>query len=274
MFEVSKTVPTFAPMKRTTETVKRNSETRSGYGTATIQWAEQMLLKGIAPADVARKTGIDSGYARTLKFRLKAKENADLLRPAREHDSDVLRWFAGLQAVSETETPVADAAPVAVSPTETPATETRKTAETARFKVPILETVFWTTTATACAGFFQAFQVWGLPVATVYTLILLDAMSMAKDIRLQKSAEQGAAAVIVLEMLAACAHTYVFNGLLWASYKSLPFTVKQSVVNGEIVWINGDKPFIIACVVACFLSGSAIYAVHLTIEKTRERAKK
>ena len=99
-------------------------------------------------------------------------------------------------------------------------------------------------------------------------------MSMAKDIRLQKSAEQGAAAVIVLEMLAACAHTYVFNGLLWANYKSLPFTVKQTVVNGELTWINGDKPFIIACVVACFLSGSAIYAVDLTIKKTRERAKK
>jgi len=228
--------------------VKRNSETTSK---AQVTWAKALLINGTRPVEVAALTGVNVNYVRVIKKRILDSENGVF--------GDVA--------------PVAHAAPVAVSPTETPATETRKTAETARFKVPILETVFWTTTATACAGFFQAFQVWGLPVATVYTLILLDAMSMAKDIRLQKSAEQGAAAVIVLEMLAACAHTYVFNGLLWANYKSLPFTVKQSVVNGEIVWINGDKPFLIACVVACFLSGSAIYAVDLTIKKTRERAK-
>lgn len=136
-----------------------------------------------------------------------------------------------------------------------------------------LDVVFYATTGTACAGFITAFQWWGIPVSLVYSLILIDAMGMAKDVELQKTAERGSAAVIVFEMIAGFAHTYVFNTVMWRNYKSLPFEIEQRVSNGVLTWHNGDKPFLIAVCIAVILSGSAVYAVDTTIKKTRERVK-
>lgn len=213
-----------------------------------------MLLSGIAPADVARQTGIDGGYARTLKFRLGVKE----IKIGSVTDSEILREVVALKPVTETETPAPTAA---------------QKAENTRFSLSTLDIVFYTTTATACAGFVTAFHWWGLPVSLVYTLILVDAMGMAKDVTLQKTAERGGAAVIVFEMIAGFAHTYVFNSVMWANYKSLPFEIEQVIRGGEVTWHNGDKPFFVAVCIAVILSASAVYAVDTTIKKTRERVK-
>lgn len=213
-----------------------------------------MLLSGVAPSEVARQTGIDGGYARTLKFRLGAKET----KISAVTDSEILREVVALKPVTETETPTEIAT---------------KKAETTRFNLSTLDIVFYTTTLTACAGFVTAFQWWGLPVSLVYTLILVDAMGMAKDVTLQKTAERGGAAVIVFEIIAGFAHTYVFNSVMWANYKSLPFEIEQVIRGGEVTWHNGDKPFFVAICIAVILSGSAIYAVDTTIKKTRERVK-
>lgn len=221
--------------------------TRKQYSETTIKWAGQLLLNGVAPADVARTTGINGNYVRTLKARLSGNQSQTVI-----------------SEVAETET---------VSMHETPATITTEKAQTARFKLSTLDIVFYTTTATACAGFVTAFQWWGLPVSLVYTLILFDAMNMAKDITLQKTAERGGAAVIVFEIIAGFAHTYVFNSVMWANYKSLPFEIEQVIKGGEVTWHNGDKPFLVAVCIAVILSASAIYAVDTTIKKTVERVK-
>ena len=241
-------------MKRKSEMQAATVATRKQYSETTIQWAQEMLLQGFAPAYVAQETGIDGGYVRTLKFRLGAKE----MQPARVHDSEILREFVALKPVTETETPAPTAA---------------QKAENTRFSLSTLDIVFYTTTATACAGFVTAFHWWGLPVSLVYTLILVDAMGMAKDVTLQKTAERGGAAVIVFEIIAGFAHTYVFNSVMWANYKSLPFEIEQVIRGGEVTWNNGDKPFFVAVCIAVILSASAVYAVDTTIKKTRERVK-
>ena len=228
--------------------------TRKQYSETTIKWAEQMLLSGVAPSEVARQTGIDGGYARTLKFRLGVKE----IKIGSVTDSEILREVVALKPVTETEMPV---------------TDVTKTPVSTRYKTTRLDVVFYATTLTACAGFVTAFHWWGLPVSLVYTLILVDAMGMAKDVTLQKTAERGGAAVIVFEIIAGFAHTYVFNSVMWANYKSLPFEIEQVVRGGEVTWHNGDKPFFVAVCIAVILSASAVYAVDTTIKKTRERVK-
>lgn len=241
-------------MKRKKETVIQQTATRTKYSDAAIQWAESMLLRGVAPAEVARKTGINGNYARTMKARLKTRS----AQPAREYDSDILREFVALRGETVDETLV---------------TMVEESVSKPRFTMSTLDIVFYTTTATACAGFVTAFQWLGLPVSLVYSLILIDAMGMAKDATLEKTVEQGSAAVVVFEIIAAFAHTYVFNIVMWANAKSLPWDMSQKIVGGEVVWPNADKPFIIAVGIAVILSGSAIYAVDTTIKKTRERVK-
>lgn len=241
-------------MKRKSETMTATVATRKQYSETTIKWAEQMLLSGVAPSEVARQTGIDGGYARTLKFRLGVKE----IKPARVHDSEILREFVALKPVTEMETPVADVTETTVS---------------TRYKPTRLDVVFYATTLTACAGLVTLLRWWGLPVSLVYSLILWDAMETAKDPAAKKSAETGAGAVIVLEIIAACVHTYFFNHLVWRSYKSLPWDMSQKIVGGELIWPNSDKPFLIAVCIAVMLSCAAVYAIHKSIITTRERVK-
>ena len=107
----------------------------------------------------------------------------------------------------------------------------------------------------------------------MYSLILWDAMETAKDPAAKKSAETGAGAVIVLEIIAACVHTYFFNHLVWRSYKSLPWDMSQKIEGGVWVWPNSDKPFLIAVCIAVVLSCAAVYAIHKSIITTRERVK-
>lgn len=233
--------------------------TRGSHGKATIQWAETLLLSGEAPADVARLTGIKPGYARKIKYRLFSGEKADLLQPAREHDSEVIRDFVALKKVTELETPV------------TNVTETVKV--TGRI-FGTLDAVFYVTTATACAGFVTALHWWAAPVSLVYALILIDALRMAKDPTIQKTAERGQNAVFVLEIFVAMpAHIMLFNWAIWQNYKSLPFEILHRVQNGELVRENADKPFYVGCFLAALLCAAALYSVDTTIRITRERVK-
>lgn len=247
-------------MKRNTETVKETQATQIGYGEAQINWAKTMLLNGIAPADVARQTGINPGYARTLKFRLSSKENEVLAKPAREHDSEVLREFVALNTVTETVTPVS------IVPEKK---------ETWRFGITRLDVVFYATTLTTCAGLVTLLRCWGLPVSLVYSMILFDAMQTAKDPDLKESAQAGAIAVLFFEAIAACVHIYFFNFLIWANHKTLPFRIGDKFIDSSAKWVveNEDKPFLIAVGIALVLSGSAVYAIHKSIVTAKERAK-
>jgi hypothetical protein len=203
-----------------------------------------MYRSGVSSSEVEKQTGVKANYVRTLSKRL---------------GDDV----EGLEAVA--------VAPVSIA--ETPAPIVTEKRETWRFKITTLDVVFYATTLTACAGFVTLLHWWGLPVALVYSLILWDAMETAKDPAAKKSAETGAGAVIVLEIIAACVHTYFFNHLVWHNYKSLPWEMSQKVVGGELIWPNADKPFLIAACIAVVLSCSAVYAIHKSIITTRERAK-
>ena len=240
------------------ETMGVTQVTRRRHGAATIQWAENMLLSGVDPCDVARQTGIKPGYARTLKSRALEREKRISPQPAREQDIATVQDFAP---------------PVTVTETVTPVTCATKTPETRRFKITTLDVVFYATTLTTCAGLVTLLHWWGLPVALVYSLILVDAMETAKDSRLKESAQSGAVAVLLFEMIAGCVHTYLFNAVLWANYKSLPFRIGDKFVGEHWIVENEDKPFLIALGIALVLSGSAVYAIHKSIITAKERAK-
>ena len=237
---VSKTVPTFATMKQRTATTTQHTETHKA-------WAVTMYRSGVTSSEVERKTGVKANYVRTLDKRFpKAVEKSGAVA-------------------------IATVSPVSIA--ETPVTIVTEKRETSRFKVTILDVVFYSTTLTACAGIVTALKWWGLPVSLVYSLILVDSMNKAKDVTLEKSARMGAAMVVIFEVIAACVHTYFFNSILWANYKALPFDMREKIVNGIYTFPNADKPFLIAVGIAVVLSGSAIYAIENSIMTARERAK-
>ena len=227
-------------MKQAMATAKEYTETQKA-------WAVALYRTDVPSSEVEKRTGVKANYVRTL-----AKRLGDTVEK--------------VEAVA-----IAPVSPVSIA--ETPAPIVSEKRETRRFKITTLDVVFYATTLTTCAGLVTLLHWWGLPVALVYSLILVDAMETAKDSRLKESAQSGAVAVLLFEMIAGCVHTYLFNAVLWANYKSLPFRIGDKFVNGGWIVENEDKPFFIALGIALVLSGSAVYAIHKSIITAKERAK-
>jgi len=227
-------------MKQAMATAREYTETQKA-------WAVALYRTNVPSSEVEKRTGVKANYVRTLSKRL---------------PDDVEK----VEAVA-----IAPVSPV--STPETPAPNVTKKRETRRFNFTKLDVVFYATTLTTCAGLVTLLQWWGLPVAVVYSLILVDAMDTAKDARLKEAAQAGAMAVLFFEVIAGCVHAYAFNKVIWMNYKSLPFRVGDKFV-GE-VWVveNEDKPWLIALGIAVVLSGSALYAIHKSIITAKELAK-
>ncbi len=224
-------------MKQATATAKQYTETQKA-------WAVGMYRNGSTSSEVEVKTKVKAAYVRTLSKRIGGTIGAV--------DSFI------------------NAPVLPVSINETPAPIVAEKIETKRYSITILDVVFFSTTLTTCAGIVTLLQLWGLPVALVYSLILIDAMNTAKNPAAKKSAETAAGAVVVFEVIAAAVHIYLFNTVLWANFKSLPFDMSQKIINGQWVWPNSDKPFLIAVAIAVVLSGSAVYAIHKSIISAKE----
>ena len=222
-------------------TVKEYTETQKA-------WAVALYRTNVPSSEVEKQTGVKANYVRTLSKRL---------------GDDVEK----VQAVD-----IAPVSPVSITETRAPIVTEKR--ETSRFNFGILDAVFYVTTATACAGFVTALHWWAAPVSLVYALILIDALKMAKDPTIQKTAERGQNAVFVLEIFVAMpAHIMLFNWAIWQNYKSLPFEILHRVQNGELVRENADKPFYVGCFLAALLCAAALYSVDTTIRITRERVK-
>lgn len=228
-------------MKQATATAKEYTETQKA-------WAVALYRTNVPSSEVEKQTGVKANYVRTLSKRL---------------GDDVEK----AQAVD-----IAPVSPVSIHETRAPIVTEKR--ETSRFNFGILDAVFYVTTATACAGFVTALHWWAAPVSLVYALILIDALKMAKDPTIQKTAERGQNAVFVLEIFVAMpAHIMLFNWAIWQNYKSLPFEILHRVQNGELVRENADKPFYVGCFLAALLCAAALYSVDTTIRITRERVK-
>lgn len=169
------------------------------------------------------------------------------------------------QQTTEAETPV--------SPVSTPVAKEVVLTKTPRFKTWEMDAIIYTTTATTCVAFATVAGWWALPLSVVYALVLLNAMRLASDQTVPKTAANAAGIVILFEVLAACAHTYIFNLVLWGKYKSMPFGIHQEIIQGEVGWVNGWIPFAIAATIGAVLSGSAVCAVIMKIQLTSERAR-
>lgn len=236
--------------------MKRNLKTVKRYDENTKALAVAMYYDGATSAQVAEAYGMTASYVRGLLFHKKGSDVVTLEAVTSLPETPVLPVLNGLA-------------------------ETASDAETPRFKIGEMDAVIYVTTATACAALATSFGglwLWAVPISIVYVLILFHAMRLAADQTVQKTASNAAGVVIVFELLAACAHTYVFNLVLWANYKALPF---------EIVWrpysyqdpefgfwsAGGWIPFAIAATLGVLTSGSAVYALITKIQITRERAR-
>jgi hypothetical protein len=231
-------------MKQSIVTMKQSIATGTQYTDTQKAWALSMYRSGLTSSEVERKTKVKAAYVRTLSKRLNG--TLEQIKPV----------------------PVSIDSLVSIK--ETPAAIVAEKMETKRYSITILDVVFFSTTLTTCAGLVTLLQLWGLPVAIVYSLILMDAMNTAKNPSAKKSAETAAGAVVVFEIIAAGVHIYLFNNLLWANCKSLPFDMSQKIINGQWTWPNSDKPFLIAVAIALLLSGSAVYAIHKSILTAKE----
>lgn len=228
-------------MKRTSRQGKRHTPEARALAAA-------MYYNGATSTEVAKEFGMSASYVRGLLFRTKPPTAADEPAPV---------------------SPVSNAPEIAAKIQETPVSRVGEK----RALFTELDAVIWTTTLTTVAAVVTAFGWWGLPLSIVYALVLFHAMRMAADPTVQKTAENGAGIVILFEMLAACAHTYIFNLVLWSNRTSLPFEVHQEIQGGELVWVNGHLPFVVAATVGAVLSGSAVYALVTKIKITRERSR-
>ena len=199
-------------MKRKSETMTATVATRKQYSETTIRWAEQMLLSGVAPSEVARQTGIDGGYARTLKFRLGAKE----IKPARVHDSEILREFVALKPVSEVETSVSY---VAKTPVAMPEFWKR-----AVFQFSPYDLVYYVVAGVCCVGIVSVLETVGLAVAFCYFGVSVIALQRCKEENENSGSEVDLGAVIFLECLVSIPFDLAWvNGVLWQNVKALPF---------------------------------------------------
>lgn len=245
-------------MKRKSETMTVTVATRKQYSETTIKWAEQMLLSGVAPSEVARQTGIDGGYARTLKFRLGAKE----IKIGSVTDSEILREVVALKPITEKETP-----------TKEPATMPEFW-KRAVFQFSPYDLVYYVVAGVCCVGIVSVLETVGLAVAFCYFGVSVIALQRCKEENENSGSEVDLGAVIFLECLVSIPFDLAWvNGVLWQNVKALPFRVEGVVVDGVQDWSNGAVPFWIALYISVLLAATAIYSCFSTLKLAKRRAK-
>jgi hypothetical protein len=126
-----------------------------------------------------------------------------------------------------------------------------------------LDVVYLFTIGAADYGLTYILKEMGVVAAIVYTLISLDALSMAKNRYQQQTARNGIIAVWALEIGAFFIHLTMFNRRLWDNIADLPFRIDN--VTDE------SRPFYIALTLSVLLSSAGIYAVSITLSKVLEQ---
>lgn len=212
----------------------------------------EMMRTGHPPVVAARATGIPVNLLRVLLHREKQwrKKLEQEIPGMAEND------FLG---ITEIETPV----------TTAPETVDLTTSKV-RVGIGLKDVVFYATMLTACIGFWSVLKWYSLPLVLIYVLISVDALAMAKNPAIPKSARLGQNAVWVMETIAVPFHIALFNRALWANVSALPFDIREAVRSGEWYWQNGEKPFYCACFIAALLFCAAIYSVNATLKVTTE----
>ena len=137
----------------------------------------------------------------------------------------------------------------------------------------LLDVVFFITLATAVYGLVYILGgVLGGAWGSVYALIMIHALQMAKNSHSQQTAKTGLSAVWILEIVSFFIHLAMFNSMLWKNRAMLPFQTGNRF--DGVKWIldeNGSLPFMIAAAFAALFSGAAIYAVTVTLNLTTEK---
>lgn len=126
-----------------------------------------------------------------------------------------------------------------------------------------LEIVFLVGIALADYSLWFFMREIGLAWATVYTLITIHALQMAKNPHSRQTASKGVIAVCVLEMVSFFLDLAMFNLKIWQAGKrgELPFSV----------WENTTYPFWVSFALASLFCGAVLYALSITLSLTSER---
>lgn len=103
----------------------------------------------------------------------------------------------------------------------------------------------------------------GLAWATVYTLITVHALQMAKNPYARETASKGIMAVFVLEAVSFFLDLAMFNLQVWQAGKrgELPFSV----------WENPTYAFWVSFALASLFCGAVLYSLSITLSLTSER---
>ncbi len=128
-----------------------------------------------------------------------------------------------------------------------------------------LEIVFLVGIALADYSLYFFMREIGLAWATVYTLITIHALQMAKNPHSRQTASKGVVAVFVLEVVSFFIDLAMFNLKIWQAGKrgELPFSV----------WENVTYPFWVSFALASLFCGGVLYALSITLSLTSERIK-
>jgi len=232
-------------------------EAHSGFDAVLPPDIAAALLQRMSEPTTRRTPEAASAAAQLLAdFNAGAHQNGTL-KPARSHDSEILREFV---AMSEPK-PVKRAAakPIQAQPIA-PVQQPKKRRLPA---VTMLDVVYYTTIATAVYGLWFTLKEMGAAFAVPYALVSFHALSMAKNPESRQTAKAGLGAVVVLEVLTFFIHLVLFNlrAVQAAKANTLPFSY----------WETTEMPFYIACIMAGLFSAAGVYAVAVTFSLTSEK---
>lgn len=221
------------------------------YGAEQKRFAVLLLSRDVSYSEVSELSGINIAYLRILKQRF-----ADFPLGFETH--------IGSENAMEINEP---------EPVETSDVLPETISKTRPQKATLKDVVFYGAMLVACIGFWSVLRWYSLPLVLIYVLISVDALAMAKNPAIPKSARLGQNAVWVMETIAVPFHIALFNRALWANVSALPFDIREAVRSGEWYWQNGEKPFYCACFIAVLLFCAAIYSVNATLKVTTETSK-
>lgn len=215
------------------------------------------LLQRMSEPTTRRTPEAASAAAQLLAEFNAGKHQNGTMKPAREHDSEILREFVALSEPKPVKRATSKPMPV---PVVSPAQQPKKR----RWQVvTMLDVVYYTTIATAVYGLWFTLREMGAAFAVPYALVSFHALSMAKNPESRQTAKAGLGAVVVLEILTFFVHLVLFNlrAVQAAKADTLPFSY----------WETTEMPFVIACILAALFSAAGVYAVAVTFSLTSEK---
>lgn len=251
------------------------------YGNAVKEHAVNLrLISGFPYAEIATETGLTEGYIRKLVH----EKNAASVTKKRENVADVTHTVT---EVSSDVAPIITDEKPAKNPVEIQVLHKTSVTEPGFFArhFTLMDCVVYTHGVTTSFAILSALPgVPGAAIATIYALMLLDAILNVKRAELPETALAASHRVVFMEIVAALAQAHMINAYLWQNLDKLPFPVYRGMklietrneameILYKAEWVNGDWVGLLSVVIAALMAIAACHAVFFTKNAAKERTK-